>query len=151
MISRQKSDVGLGLPQVTPVRVLIVEDHPVVARVLTAILAADPLIAVVGQARTVADAIDSARRAAPDVVLMDFRLPDGTGAQASAAIRRHDRPPAIVFLTGDPSHEVRRLAVESGACAVLSKSAGAAEIPRAVRRAAAKAKGLPYSLPTARS
>jgi DNA-binding NarL/FixJ family response regulator len=124
------------------VRVLIVEDHPVVARALAAFLAADREIAVVGQARTVAGAIDSSRRTAPDVVLMDFRLPDGTGAQASAAIRCHDRPPAIVFLTADISEEVRRLAAESGACCVLPKAAGAGEIPRAVRRAAAEAKRL---------
>lgn len=121
------------------------------ARCLIQILAADGGISVIGQADTVAGAVASAERAVPDVVLMDFHLPDGTGAQASAAIRRHRQPPAIVFLTADHSEEVRRLAIESGACLVLPKSAGAGEIPRAVRRAAAETKRVPDSLAGARS
>ena len=119
------------------------------ARCLTQILAADG-ISVIGQSDTVAGAVASAERAVPDVVLMDYQLPDGTGAQASAAIRRHRQPPAIVVLTADHSEEVRRLAIESGACLVLPKSAGAREIPRAVRWAAAETKRLPDSPAAAR-
>lgn len=124
-----------ALPR-TPIRVLIVEDHEIVCETLAAMLGYHDDIAVVGCTGTVAGAIEAVRRESPNVVLMDFRLPDGTGADATRVIRRHHPPPAVVFLTGDESDHARRRAAESGACGYLVKSAGAARIIDAVRRAA---------------
>jgi DNA-binding NarL/FixJ family response regulator len=93
-------------------------------------------IEVVGCTGTVAGAIAAVTRESPDVVLMDYRLPDGTGADATAAIRRHQPPPAVVFLTGDESDHALLAAAESGACGYLVKSASAGKIIAAVRLAA---------------
>jgi two-component system, NarL family, response regulator DevR len=124
-------DGGWGLT-----RVLIVDDHPIVCETVTAILGNHADIEVVGCAGTVAGAIEAVSRESPDVVLMDFRLPDGSGADATRAIRLHQPPPAVVFLTADDSDHALQQAAESGACGYLVKSANAGKIVHAVRRAA---------------
>ena len=124
-----------GFPR-TQIRVVIVDDHPIVCETVAAILGHHADIEVVGCTGTVAGAIAAVRRESPDVVLMDFRLPDGTGADATATIRRHHPPPAVVFLTADESEHALLRAAESGACDYLVKSAGAGKIIDAVRRAA---------------
>jgi len=68
------------------IRVLFVEDHQLLADALSAMLAREPDMEVVGVAGTVADAKLMARERL-DVVLMDYRLPDGTGAEATRAIK----------------------------------------------------------------
>ena len=73
-------------PPVT--RVLVVEDHPVVAEGLVALLADDPRLQVVRRVETVAAAVAAAQEQPIDVALIDFRLPDGTGAEAATGIRR---------------------------------------------------------------
>lgn len=124
-----------GLPR-TQIRVVIVDDHPIVCETVAAILDDHPDIEVVACTGTVAGAIAAVRRESPDVVLMDFRLPDGTGAEATATIRRHEPPPAVVFLTGDDSDHALLRAADSGACGYLLKSASGRKIVDAVRRAA---------------
>jgi DNA-binding NarL/FixJ family response regulator len=119
-----------------PIRVVIVDDHQIVCETVGEILGDQADIEVVGCTGTVAGAIATVRRESPDVVLMDFRLPDGTGADATATIRRHRPPPAVVFLTGDESDRALLQAAESGACGYLVKSAGSGKIVDAVRRAA---------------
>ena len=69
------------------IRVLIVDDHPLVAEGVEAVLQREPDIQVVGVARTAVEAEEIARRDHPQVVMMDFRLPDRSGAEAAAAIR----------------------------------------------------------------
>ena len=123
-------------PSCSQIRVLIVDDHPIVCETVAAFLGDHADIEVVGCTGTVAGAIVAVRLESPDVVLMDFRLPDGTGAEATATIRRHNPPPAVVFLTGDDSEHARLQAAESGACGYLVKSASARLIIEAVRLAA---------------
>jgi DNA-binding NarL/FixJ family response regulator len=118
------------------IRVVIVDDHPIVCETVAAILGKHADIEVVGCTGTVRGAIAAVKRESPDVVLMDFRLPDGTGAHATATIRRHKPPPAVVFLSADDSDHALRQAAESGACGYVVKSAGARKIVDAVRRAA---------------
>ena len=137
-------------PDAAQIRVLIVEDHAVVAQALSAMLEADAGIKVVGRFGSVAGAIEGARRAAPDVVLLDYRLPDGTGAEATAAIRRQVDPPAILLLSAENTEEARRRCFESGACDFLLKSADVAEIPRAIRQAAFGKVPLPRLVPALR-
>lgn len=138
-----------ALPR-TQIRVLIVEDHEVVCETVVAMLGDHADIHVVGCTGTVAGAIAAVRRESPDVVLMDYRLPDGTGADATRMIRRHQPPPAVVFLSGDESDHARRLAAESGACGYLVKPAGAARIIDAVRRAARGEMRIPSERPVQR-
>lgn len=118
------------------VRVLVVEDHPVVAEGLAALLADDPRLRVVRQAETVAEAVAAAAEEPLDVALVDFRLPDGTGAQAATGIREHRPEVALVFLSADDSESAMIEAVEAGASGYLVKTAAGQEIVEAVRRAA---------------
>jgi RNA polymerase sigma factor (sigma-70 family) len=131
---------------VTPIQVLIVEDHALVAEALEGFLREDPAIAVVGRAGSVAEAAELARKRHPTVVLMDFRLPDGSGAQAAALIRDLVPRPAIVFLSGDDSEGALLQAVQTGACGFLPKSKTSAEVVAAVRRAAAGEMLIPASV-----
>lgn len=119
-----------------PIRVLIVEDHRLVAEGLQAVLSAYRDIQLVGVAGSVAEAVRIDADSPPDVILMDFRLPDGTGADATARIRKQHRSVAVVFLSTDDSEEALVAAVRAGGCGYLSKSHAAAEVAAAVRRAA---------------
>lgn len=117
-------------------RVLIVEDHLILAEGLALALGRCDDLLVVGLAGSVAEAVALADQEVPHVVLMDYHLPDGTGAQAALAIRRRLPEAAIVMLTADASDEVLMAAVEAGACGFLLKSNAAAQVIEAVRRAA---------------
>ncbi|MFI0816693.1 response regulator [Streptomyces sp. NPDC021098] len=117
-------------------KVLIVEDHRVVAEGLWALLAEYGDLTVVGWADSVAETVPMAKELSPDVALVDFRLPDGTGADAAAGIRAHDPSCAIVILSADASDSALLAAVEAGACGYLLKSASGDEIASAIRSAA---------------
>ncbi|MGO4419087.1 response regulator transcription factor, partial [Streptomyces sp. MCAF7] len=117
-------------------KVLIVEDHRVVAEGLWALLAEYSDLTVVGWADSVAEVVPMAKELGPDVALVDFRLPDGTGADAAAAIRANDPSTAIVILSADASDSALLAAVEAGACGYLLKSASGDEIADAIRSAA---------------
>jgi DNA-binding NarL/FixJ family response regulator len=116
--------------------VLIVEDHQVLAEGLELALERHADLDVVGWAGTVAAAIELAREKRPQVVLMDFHLPDGTGAEAALRIRNELNEAAIVFLSADSSEDALMAAIESGASGYLVKSGAAAQVADAVRRAA---------------
>ena len=117
-------------------QVLLVEDHRVVAEGLWALLDEYPDLTVVGWAASVAEAIPMAEQLSPHVALVDFHLPDGTGADAATGIRTHDPDVAIVILSAERSDEALLAAVEAGACGYLLKSAGGDEIAQAIRAAA---------------
>jgi DNA-binding NarL/FixJ family response regulator len=117
-------------------RVLVVEDHPMVAEGLMALLEGQALLAVVGYAPSVADAARVAEDQPVDVAIVDFRLPDGTGADAAQRIREHRPEAAVVFLSADESDQAMLAAIEAGASGYLIKSATGPEIAEAVRRVA---------------
>jgi len=116
-----------------PTRVLIVEDHQVVADGLSALINDQDDMTVVGTAGSVSDSILRATELMPDVVLMDFRLGDGTGADASMAIRQVRPETKLVFLTREDSDAARFAALEAGASAFLHKSRAASEVVDAIR------------------
>jgi DNA-binding NarL/FixJ family response regulator len=116
--------------------VLIVEDHQVLAEGLELALQRHEDLNVVGWAATVEDALALARERRPNVVLMDFHLPDGTGAEAAGKLRKELGDVAIVFLSADSSEDALMAAIESGASGYLVKSGAAAQVADAVRRAA---------------
>jgi DNA-binding NarL/FixJ family response regulator len=116
-----------------PTRVLIVEDHRVVAEGLAALINDQGDMHVVGNVGTVAEVVNAAAELNPDVVLLDFRLPDGTGPDAAAAIRTIRPAAKMIFLTRDDTDAARFAAVQSGASAFLHKSRAAAEVVAAIR------------------
>jgi len=119
------------------ITVLIVEDHPVVAEGLTALLEAYADLAVLGAATSVADVMPVMADNCPDVAVIDFHLPDGTGADAADRIQARCREAAIVFLSADNSDERLLEAIEAGASSYLLKSASGDQIVESIRAAAA--------------
>ncbi len=129
---------GLDAPEEeTPdrIRVFLAEDHQIVAEGLVSLLETYPDIEVLGWVPSVAEAVQAAREWGPDVALLDFRLADGTGAQAAAGIREVSPRTALVFLSADATEESLIAAVEAGAAGYLIKSSGADDVALAVRRA----------------
>lgn len=116
---------------------MIVDDHQVMAEALTALLDGEPDMHVVGQASTVQDAVRLAFETSPDVILADYRLPDGTGADIAAAVRPRRPRPAVVFLSAVDTMAALMAAIEAGARGYLLKSRAASDVFDAVRRAAA--------------
>ena len=112
---------------------MIVEDHRVVAEGLAALIDSQADLKVVGNVGTVADAGDRAAELRPDVVLLDFRLPDGTGADAAFIIRDAWPAAKMIFLTREDSDAARFAAVQAGASAFVHKSRAAADVVAAIR------------------
>src|SRR3982074_616268 len=131
---------GLGLQlrstPVAAIRVLIVDDHAVFSDALATILRTEADIEVVGKGGTVREAIRAPGALGPDVVLLDVHMPDGSGIEAAAAIKK-DRPQTqVVILTSDEDEAVLRSAVQAGVTGYLSKHESAAQVIQAVRSAA---------------
>jgi DNA-binding NarL/FixJ family response regulator len=125
--------------------ILVVEDHRLMVEGLSSLLTDYPDLRVVGAAGTVAEAVASATELKPDVVLMDYRLPDGDGTVACERIRRNLPDTAVLFLTAYPSEEDMMRALESGACGYVSKEVSAEDLVGAIRKAAAGEFLLPSS------
>jgi DNA-binding NarL/FixJ family response regulator len=119
-----------------PTRVLIVEDHRVVAEGLAALINDQDDMTVVGNVGTVAEVFPAAEKLNPEVVLLDFRLPDGTGPDAAAAVRSIRPAAKMIFLTREDTDAARFAAVQSGASAFLHKSRAAADVVAAIREVA---------------
>jgi two-component system nitrate/nitrite response regulator NarL len=117
-------------------RVLIVQDHPLLAAAIAEILDGEADLSVHGIARTGGDAASVAGRERVDVALIDFRLPDVSGPVAAGMIRTSSPETVIVFQGADESETDLLDAIDAGASAYLTKSAAADQIVEAVRRAA---------------
>lgn len=120
----------------SPVRILIVDDHAVFAEGLRLLLQRERDLEVVGIAATAAEASRLAGEAKPQVVLMDHYLPDASGVEATAALRRLEPSVAVVMLTAGATADDVGDAVEAGICGYLLKTAEPADVVRMVRRAA---------------
>jgi DNA-binding NarL/FixJ family response regulator len=128
-----------------PIRVLFVEDHQLLADALAAMLAREPDMQVVGIAGTVADAKILAREQL-DVVLMDYRLPDGTGAEATRAIKARWPAARVVMVTALTDDETLLESIQAGADGYLTKDRAAEDVVTAVRAAYAGETLLPRSV-----
>jgi DNA-binding NarL/FixJ family response regulator len=133
-------------PKKTPVRVLLVQDHPLLASAIAKILNSCEDLSVVGIARRSDEAATLAAAEKPSVVLMDFRLPDSSGPDAAAKIRTAMPSAAIVFQSADESEAALLDAIDAGATAYLTKSATADQIVDAVRKASAGEVLIPVAL-----
>lgn len=119
-----------------PVRVLIVDDHEVLAASLAQYFDGQPGLLVVGIATTLAHARRFVATESPDVVLLDNRLPDGDGVAAVCELRALRRGLQVVMLTAAAEDHVVVAALEAGAVGIVSKSSGLEHLTRAVRAAA---------------
>lgn len=124
-----------------PIRLLIVDDHPVVRDGLRGIFAGEDGFEVVAEAENGADAVDRAKAFHPDVVLMDLRMPETDGVTAIRQMRELGLPVQVLMLTTYDTDTDVVPAIEAGATGYLLKDAPRAELLRAVR-AAAKAESV---------
>ncbi len=119
------------------IRLLIVDDHEVVRAGLRALLADSSQIEIVGEAGGVADAVAEAGRLRPDVVLLDARMPDGSGFEACRQIRQLGFVVHVLFLTSFADDETVFEAISAGADGYLLKEVGSVELMRAIEQVGA--------------
>ena len=108
-------------PEQRPLRLLVVDDHEVVRKGLVSLLERRERFQVVAEAATVEEAIDGARRHQPDIVVMDVRLPDGSGIEACREIRSELPGTRVIMLTSYPDEEAVLSAIIAGASGYLLK------------------------------
>ena len=103
-------------------KVLIVDDSQVLVRCLRSSLAEVAGLEIVGHADCVADGIAEIRKAKPDVVILDIRMPDGSGIEVLESLKKHPSPPTVIMLTNYNFPQFRRKCLESGARHYFDKS-----------------------------
>jgi DNA-binding NarL/FixJ family response regulator len=119
------------------IRLVIADDQELVRTGFRVILNAEPDLDVVGEAKDGREAIDAIRSLAPDVVLMDIRMPNLDGIEATKRIAAETNAPRILILTTFDLDEYVYDALRAGASGFLLKDAGADELIHAVRVVAA--------------
>jgi DNA-binding NarL/FixJ family response regulator len=135
-LSEQDRDAAGPAPGESVIRLLIVDDHPVVRDGLRGILESSPDFTVVGEAGDGAEAVTRAEALQPDVVLMDFRMPGTDGVSAiKQLVQRGATARILVLTTYDTDSDVVK-AIEAGATGYLLKDCPRSELVRAVRAAA---------------
>jgi len=117
----------------TTLRLLVVDDHEVVRQGLVALLDRREGFQVVAEAGSVAEAIDQAERFQPDLVIMDVRLPDGSGIEACREIRELRPETRIIMLTSYPDEEAVLSAIVAGASGYLLKQVRARDLVAAIQ------------------
>jgi two-component system, NarL family, response regulator DevR len=115
-----------------PLRLLVVDDHEVVRQGLVALLDRRAGFEVVAQAGTVAESLAAAARFEPDVVVMDVRLPDGSGIEACREIRSARPETRVVMLTSYPDEEAVLSAIIAGASGYLLKQVRGRDLVSAI-------------------
>jgi DNA-binding NarL/FixJ family response regulator len=120
-----------------PLRLLLVDDHPVVRKGLSSCLARRPDFDVVGEAGDGQAALDKARELAPDIVLMDLDLPQVDGLAVTEILRRERPRIKVLILSVHSSSDCVLRILKAGACGYVLKGASPEELVRAVRTVAA--------------
>jgi two-component system, NarL family, response regulator DevR len=115
-----------------PLRLLVVDDHEVVRQGLVALLDRRPGFQVVAEAGTVEEALAQARLHQPDIVVMDVRLPDGSGVEACREIRAELPATRVIMLTSFPDDEAVLSAIVAGASGYLLKQIRARDLVAAL-------------------
>ena len=109
------------MSQAGPIRVMICDDHEVVREGLRTLIGRTPGMSVAGEASTRREAVETAARARPDVVIMDVRLPDGSGVEACREIREGRPETGVIMLTSYADDEALFASIIAGAAGYLLK------------------------------
>ncbi|TSD53782.1 response regulator transcription factor [Aeromicrobium piscarium] len=118
-------------------RIFLLDDHEVVRRGIRDLLEDEPDLTVVGEAGTAADALARVPAVAPDVAVLDARLPDGSGIEVCREIRRRQPDVAVLILTSYEDDDALFEAISAGAAGFLLKQVRGTDLIDAVRRVAA--------------
>ena len=119
------------------IRVMICDDHEVVREGLRGLIGRQPGMSVVGEAGTVAEAIETAARSKPDVVVMDVRLPDGSGVEACRSIREARPEVKVIMLTSYADDDALFASIIAGASGYLLKQTRGQAVADAITAVAA--------------
>jgi two-component system response regulator DevR len=121
------------MTKVAPLRVMLVDDHEIVRDGIKAMLDAEDDVVVTAQAGTVREAIDEAHRTRPDVVVMDVRLADGSGIEATREIRADHPDTRVLMLTSFADDEALFASIMAGASGYVLKQVKSGDLLRAIR------------------
>ncbi len=122
----------MSLPESTPIRLLLVDDHEMVRIGLRTLFSKTKTIQTVGEAGTAADALTEAVRVKPDIVLMDLRLPDGSGVEVCREVRAACPATKVLFLTSYSEDDAVFATIMAGASGYLLKEIGGEALVRAI-------------------
>jgi DNA-binding NarL/FixJ family response regulator len=128
------------------IKVLLVDDHDLVLESIRRALTVEPDLEIVGAVSTIAAALDATRDHAPDVVVMDYVLPDGTGAEATAKLLAEHPHVQVVMLTGQSSGATLADALEAGCSGFVSKEGRFDTLVQAIRATSANEMFVPQHL-----
>src|SRR5690606_12793200 len=117
------------------IRVMVVDDHPVVLDGVRLLLRDDPAITVVGSASSCSEALAVARAEQPDVVLLDLRLPDQMASEVIAPLRLAAPQARLVVFTAYRDHAALQAALDAGVDGCLLKDAGSTDLASAIHQA----------------
>jgi DNA-binding NarL/FixJ family response regulator len=116
-----------------PLRLMLVDDHEVVRSGLRTMLEAAGDMRVIAEAGTVVDAIADAERVRPDVIVMDVRLADGSGIEATREIRARRPEARVIMLTSFADDEALFASIMAGASGYVLKQIRGGDLVRAIR------------------
>jgi DNA-binding NarL/FixJ family response regulator len=148
MTEFQKADnvIVINLKMQTPIRIMLVDDHPAFLKGVAALIESESDLKVVSQARNGHEAVETYRQTRPDVVLMDLRLPGIGGVEAIMAIRKEYSDARVIVLTTFDTDEDIYRAIESGAKAYLLKDVRHSELSKTIRDVHAGRQVIPSKL-----
>lgn len=115
------------------IRVVVVDDHDMVAEALIRVLCDEPDIEVVGRTGSAAGAVELVETVRPDVAIVDYRLPDANGAATAVRIRALNPETHVVMVTGSAQDEVLLAAVQAGCRGFMTKDRAVGDLVAAVR------------------
>jgi len=116
-----------------PLRVMLVDDHEIVRDGIRAMLHAEDDVVVTSEAGTVREAVDEAERTRPDVIVMDVRLSDGSGIEATREIRAKHPETKVLMLTSFADDEALFASIMAGASGYVLKQVKSGDLMRAIR------------------
>jgi len=120
-----------------PIRVLIIDDHEVLAQGLARVLRDDPTISVIGSEATASAGIERASKERPEIVIMDYALPDLDGASATKLLKAKYPEMAVIMLTGSDMPGSYSAAIDAGCQAWIRKTRASSDLSDAIHRVAA--------------
>lgn len=124
-----------GITQAAPIRLLVVDDHPLFRRGVVALLSAQPQLQVVGEAGDAGEALRRAVQLQPDVILLDHHLPGVCGVDALPSLREAAPNARVLMLTASEEADTLARALQRGAHGYLLKTADSEVIVAAIERA----------------